>query len=414
MVCGQPTAVRRVGTSQKSGILASPVPWETVAVWDAKQRAFDKIVRLSAEPRSLVTFWRESSEVLASALSYFDEPCWYTVDPASLLVTSHYNPHMPALPPEWLAMEYYADDVNKIADVARSPSGLSTLHEATDGDPSGSPRWQVNIQYGGDQELIAALRTPSGEVWGALGLYRERGTALFDDVEKRWLRALAPHLAEGARRSLLVGEATDPEGPQAPGLLVLADDWTVESSTPGVEQWLHDLPDGDVDAGRLPAVVLSVAGRARRSVEGGEPAEVAMARVLTRSGTWVVLHGAPLQSGADRRVAVIIEVAHPARITSLLMSAYALTERERDVTRLVLQGSSTADIARELVLSAHTVQQHLKSIFDKTGVRSRRDLVGKVFFSHYEPRLRDNEQRTVLDKPLRGGPALTPPAPYPQ
>lgn len=381
---------------------------------DAKQRAFDKIVRLSAEPRGLVPFWRESSDVLASALSYFDEPCWYTVDPASLLVTSHYNPHMPALPPEWLAMEYYADDVNKIADVARSPSGLSTLHEATDGDPSGSPRWKVNIQYGGDQELVAALRTPAGEVWGALGLYRERGAALFDDVEKRWLRTLAPHLAEGARRSLLVGEATDPDGPQAPGLLVLADDWTVESSTPGVEEWLHDLPDGDVDAGRLPAAVLSVAGRALRSVQGGAPAEVAMARVLTRSGTWVVLHGAPLLSGTGRRVAVIIEPAHPARITSLLMSAYALTERERDVTRLVLQGSSTAAIAGELLLSAHTVQQHLKSIFDKTGVRSRRDLVGKVFFSHYEPRLRDNEQRAVLDKPLRGGPAQHAPAPHTQ
>ena len=381
---------------------------------DAKQRALDKIVRLSNEPRGLVTFWQESSEVLASALSYFDEPCWYTVDPASLLVTSHYNPHMPALPPEWLAMEYYADDVNKIADVARSPSGLSTLHEATGGDPSGSPRWQVNIQYGGDQELIAALRTPAGEVWGALGLYRERGAAHFDDVEKRWLRTLAPHLAEGARRSLLVGEATDPEGPQAPGLLVLADDWTVESSTPGVQQWLRDLPDGDVDAGRLPAAVLSVAGRALRSVQGSEPAEVAMARVLTRSGTWVVLHGAPLQSGSDRRVAVIIEPAHPARITSLLMSAYALTERERDVTRLVLQGSSTTDIALKLRLSANTVQQHLKSIFDKTGVRSRRDLVGKVFFSHYEPRLRDNEQRTVLDRPLRGGPALNSSAPHSQ
>lgn len=381
---------------------------------DAKQRALDKIMRLSADPRSLVTFWRESSEVLASALSYFDEPCWYTVDPASLLVTSHYNPHMPALPPEWLAMEYYGDDVNKIVDVARSPSGLSTLHEATGGDPSGSPRWQINIQYGGDQELIATLRTPAGVVWGALGLYRERGAALFDDVEKRWLRTLAPHLAEGARRSLLVGEATDPEGPHAPGLLVLADDWTVESSTPGVEQWLHDLPDGDVDAGRLPSAVLSVAGRALRSMQGSEPAEVTMARVLTRSGTWVVLHGAPLQSGTDRRVAVIIEPAHPARITSLLMSAYALTERERDVTRLVLQGSSTTDIARELLLSAHTVQQHLKSIFDKTGVRSRRDLVGKVFFSHYEPRLRDNEQRAVLDKPLRGGPAPTPAAPHSQ
>ncbi|HXQ54819.1 MAG TPA: LuxR family transcriptional regulator, partial [Actinomycetes bacterium] len=44
------------------------------------------------------------------------------------------------------------------------------------------------------------------------------------------------------------------------------------------------------------------------------------------------------------------------------------------------------------------------SIFDKTGVRSRRDLVGNVFFAHYEPRLRDNERRAIADQPLRGGP----------
>ena len=86
------------------------------------------------------------------------------------------------------------------------------------------------------------------------------------------------------------------------------------------------------------------------------------------------------------------------------MSAYGLTEREQQVTGLVLQGESTSSIAKQLVVSAHTVQQHLKSIFEKTAVRSRRDLVGKVFFSHYEPRLRDNEGRVQEDKPLRGGP----------
>ena len=127
--------------------------------------------------------------------------------------------------------------------------------------------------------------------------------------------------------------------------------------------------------------------------------------MLSQTGTWVVLHGATLVSDGARRVAVIVEPAHPARIIPLLMAAYGLTEREQEVTRLVLQGESTAQIAERLVVSPHTVQEHLKSVFEKTGVRSRRDLVGKVFFAHYEPRLRENEQRAADGLPLRGGPA---------
>ena len=179
----------------------------------------------------------------------------------------------------------------------------------------------------------------------------------------------------------------------------------MESLTPGVETWLEDLPDGDWAAGELPSAVKSVAASALRSAEGpDEPGQVAMARVLGRSGTWIVVHGAALVSSGPRRVAIIVEPAHPARISSLLMSVYGLTDREKDVTRLVLQGNSTSEIAETLFISPHTVQQHFKSIFDKTGVRSRRDLIGKVFFSHYEPRVRDNEHRARHDRPLRGGP----------
>jgi DNA-binding CsgD family transcriptional regulator len=372
---------------------------------DARDRARDRIAELAGRGHDLVTFWREATDVVARVVPHYLTPCWYTLDPASLLVTSHYQEGLDELPPEWLAHEYYEDDVNKLADVARSERGVSTLHEATGGEPASSPRWHFNMTMGGDQELIAALRTPTSDAWGALGLYREPGAPLFDREELELVRSLAPFLAEGARRALLVGEASDPEGPESPGLVVLTDRWNVESATPGVERWLSELPDGEWDAGRLPAAVYAVAGRALRTADGpNAPGEVAVARVLSRSGTWVVLHGAALVADGARRVAVIVEPAHPARISPLLMSAYGLTQREQEVTRLVLQGASTAEIAERLVVSPHTVQQHLKRVFEKTGVRSRRDLVGKVFFTHYEPRVRDNERRMLVNQPLRGGP----------
>ncbi len=132
-----------------------------------------------------------------------------------------------------------------MAGVARSERGISTLREATGGQPSRSPRWHANMEMGGDQELLVALRTRAGDAWGMLGLYRETGQPEFGRDELAFLRDVSTDLVEGARRGSLVGEASDPEGPDSPGLVVLADDWSVESLTPGVERWLAELPDGD-------------------------------------------------------------------------------------------------------------------------------------------------------------------------
>ena len=45
--------------------------------------------------------------------------------------------------------------------------------------------------------------------------------------------------------------------------------------------------------------------------------------------------------------------------------------------RLAL-GADTRTLALDLYLSEHTVQDHLKSIFDKTNTRNRRTLLGRI------------------------------------
>lgn len=62
----------------------------------------------------------------------------------------------------------------------------------------------------------------------------------------------------------------------------------------------------------------------------------------------------------------------------MLLAAHGLTPAQRRVAQLVLQGRTTRQIVLALQTSEHTVQDHLKAVFDKVGVRSRRDLVGAV------------------------------------
>jgi DNA-binding CsgD family transcriptional regulator len=111
-------------------------------------------------------------------------------------------------------------------------------------------------------------------------------------------------------------------------------------------------------------------------------------RLRSASGRWLVLHASRLRTvGAEERIAVIFEEARPSEIAPLIVDAYGLTKREGEITQLVLRGLSTAEVSGELYITPNTVRDHFKAIFDKVGVRSRRELVGQVFAQHYQPRI---------------------------
>jgi DNA-binding NarL/FixJ family response regulator len=55
--------------------------------------------------------------------------------------------------------------------------------------------------------------------------------------------------------------------------------------------------------------------------------------------------------------------------------AYHLSEREEQVLLLAVQGLSNPEIGRVVGNSENTVKHHMSSVFDKTGMSSRVELV---------------------------------------
>lgn len=365
---------------------------------DTTARAIERLESVAGAGFDLVTLWRQAAPLLAEAVPHYESPCFFTVDPESLLTTSHFQEGLPQIPAEWLGREYAEGDFNSMSEVLLSASGVGTLHDATGGRPELSRKFHEEMQpFGCDQELLVALRTRDGESWGMVGLYREAGRPAFAAPEVQALRRIAPRLAAGARYGLLVGQAEEPDLPRAPGLVVMDRRLGVESTTATATTWLGGL-GGTVDS--PPASVLAVAGQALRSADGA-----AESRVRSIDGHWIVLRGAALvRPDGRRQVSVILDAAQPAHLAGLLMRAHGLTSREQEVAGLVLQGWSTDVIADRLGIAGGTVQAHLRNIFEKTGVRSRRELVGAIFHRSYEPRVRDNEHRTAAARPARHGP----------
>jgi DNA-binding CsgD family transcriptional regulator len=182
----------------------------------------------------------------------------------------------------------------------------------------------------------------------------------------------------------------------APGLLVLAADLSLVSATASAELLLAEVADEYWGRqAELPGAVYGVVGgllageRSDRLATAPQP----QTRMRTATGRWLTLHATWLNASSDgleRQIAVVLEASPPVRVWPLVSAAHQLSPRESDVTLLVARGFSTSEIGQSLRITEHTVQDHLKAVFDKFGVRSRGQLLAAIFGSHYLPLMKDS------------------------
>ena len=375
--------------------------WNTSNLYNARtmnggrsaERIKQEIVRLCHAGLDSRTFRLETVRCLRKAIPV-DVSFFATADPATLLFTSAVVDDILArATAQFIENEFLKDDSVKFARLARGSSPVDSLSLATKGELARSLRYkEILAPMDLGDELRAALVAGS-KCWGFMCLHRERSSPNFTPTEASFLAKLTPHLAEGLRTALLIGDGRVSSLPlDGPGLVLLGDDLSLAAITPAAERWLAEVAKSDwPSASEVPEAVYAVAARLLAIERGGShapPDLMPRTRLRTASGRWLVLHASRLRAAdTEGQIAVIFEEARPSEIAPLIVDAYGLTKREGEITRLVLRGLSTAEVSEELHITPNTVRDHFKAIFDKTDVRSRRELVGQVFAQQYQPRM---------------------------
>lgn len=346
----------------------------------APARVRDDIVRLVHRGLPVREFARAVGSALLRAVPA-EGTCLMTLDPATLLPTAEFVENgLPAA--EMLRLveiEVREPDFNKWTQLARAEQPAASLSDVTAGDLDRSLRQREIRRPGGFADELRAVLAGSTGAWGALTVFRETKRPHFSSTEVQFVSSTAALIADGLRRGLLLDAAQ--AGADDVGLLILDADDGVRLANPAADRWRDELGAGDRVGALLPLVIPAVARQARAV---GDPATTATApataRARTRSGRWLIVRGSLMDDGS---VAVLLEPARPAEMAPLIADAYGLTDTERRVTELVAQGLSTKQVAGRLRVSTYTVQDHLKSIFTKSGTGSRGELVARLFFDHH-------------------------------
>lgn len=344
---------------------------------DASARVIKLLQELDQDLSSLM--YRELMLTRIRTVLPFDAACCTTVDPLTLLTTGAITEQgLEAIHGNLLDNEYLHDDYNKFTELAQARVPVQSLWGATAGQPELSRRYREVLQPAGfTHELRAALK--AGEAcWGFLILFRKGENGPFQPGELQLISDIAPLIGGCLKTKALSQMSQHKPGLQPEeGIIILNEQLDPVSLNPGGRRWLKQLQLMERQSQHgLPGPVRAVS----LSALAGKPPSPARLCFRAGDGQFIMLTASKLEGPSGLvQLAVSFTAAKASDLLPLVAEAYGFTEREKEIISQLSKGRSTKELAQLLHISAYTVQDHLKSIFSKAGVSSRRELIWQLY-----------------------------------
>jgi len=328
----------------------------------------------------------------------FEAYCASTTDPASGLVTHSLAEEMGGAEEAAIFFDYlyFEHGLDQLRGMVQSRRSAVLLSERAGGRLEHSARYLELLRPLGLAYEMSGVFTAGGYMWGSMDLIRAKGQPNFEPRQVALLRRIAPHLGNGLKMAALRTQAPLETGEaDPPGVLTLDYRGDVTQHTPAAERWLRDLEDLSPrwrEWAGLPPAVRMVVLALKRALKPGCERDIESEprlRARTRSGRWLTLYGSLTEMTLERpaETVVVIEPTKPEEVLPFSMAAYGLSPREEEVVKLVARGMSTSQISKTLFISEFTVQNHVCNVSEKIGVKSRRELVKRLFFDNIYPSL---------------------------
>ena len=348
----------------------------------SRTRLLDRVERLAREHLSPKAY-RERVLAEIRPLVPYDAHVWLLTDPATRVGTSPLA-DVPGL--AWpdlprLSRLRYLSRVNRWTDLLDEGRVAAGLLDETGGDPDVSPLWRECLRGLGVSDVASLVLADRFGCWAWLDLWRTGGAA-FERGDLELLGDLAPVVTTGLREAQARTFVDDAAGLEltGPAVIVLDADLNVRTQTGWAAEALLRLNPPDEPMSPIPAAAYNV-GAALLAQEAGIPVGEPHSRVHLGEGRWVTLRAdrmTPSSPSSEADVVVTISVSTPQERREVFALAHGLSPREREVLAEVARGLDTHAIAERLVLSEHTVHDHVKAVLAKTGTASRQALLSRI------------------------------------